>query len=232
MPLSLEQEGGDGKALPVEFVRHQLGLVRRDHAVVEALEEDDRAAEPRGVVEGRAGAVHVALGGPLADQPIEVTGLELVGVGRKDFEVADAVVAGASPEHVVEGEGGEGGVAARAAAADREPGRIRAAGIGEVPRARDAILDIDHPPLAVEPLAIRAPVGRCCPGSRRRGPAKPRLVQNWIEGLRVSAVAPVGPPWLKTRSGGDSPAGVRHGRDCAARRNSRARSRCRRRSER
>ena len=178
VPLAFEHEAGDGEALPVERVRHQLGLVRGDHAVVEALEEDDRAAEPRGVVQGRAGAVHLAVGGPLADQPIEIAGLELVGVGGEHLEVADPVVARAGPERVVEGEGGEGGIAARAAAADREAGGVGAAGLGEVPGARDAVLDIDHPPLAVEPLAVRAAVSGAAPVvdvEDREAAARPEL---------------------------------------------------------
>ena len=130
------------------------------------------------MVEGGARPVRVAVGGPLADQPIEIAGLELVGIRREHLEVADPVVARAGPEDVVEGERGEGGVAARAPAPDREPGGVRAAGLGEVQRARDAVLDVDHSPLAVESLAIRAAVAGAPPVvdvEDREAAARPEL---------------------------------------------------------
>ena len=73
-----------------------------------------------GVVEGRTGAVHLPLRRPLADQPIEIPCLELVCIRRQHLQVADAVVARAGPEGVVERERGQRGVATGAAAADRE----------------------------------------------------------------------------------------------------------------
>ena len=104
--------------------------------------------------------VDLPVRGPRPDQSIEVPGLELVGVRCEHFEVADSVVARAGPECVVERERGQCRIAAGAAAADREALPIGAAGFGEVQRAGHAVLDVDHTPFAVEPLAIRASVSR------------------------------------------------------------------------
>ena len=55
-----------------------------------------------------------------ADQAVQVARLELVRVRGQRLEVADAVVAGAGLEDVAEGQRAQRGVAAGAAAADRQ----------------------------------------------------------------------------------------------------------------
>ena len=50
---------------------------------------------------------------PRPDQPVEVAGLELVGVTGQQLQVGDAVVAGAGREDVGERQRGQGGEAAR-----------------------------------------------------------------------------------------------------------------------
>src|SRR5258708_24232789 len=84
--------------------------------------------------------------------------LEFVCVAGQGLEIGDAIIARAGPEDVVEGQGGEGGVAAGAAAADHQALRVGASGADEVTRAIDAILDIDDAPLSIETIAIFAPI--------------------------------------------------------------------------
>src|SRR5258708_33276485 len=84
--------------------------------------------------------------------------LEFVRVAGQGLEIGDAVIARAGPEDVVEGQGGEGGVAAGAAAADHQAVRVGASGADEVTSAIDTILDIDDAPLSIETVAIGAPI--------------------------------------------------------------------------
>jgi hypothetical protein len=93
-----------------------------------------------------------------ADQPVEVARLELVSVACHGLQVADAVMGGAGGEDVVEGERREGGVAAGAAAADREPSRVDIAARDEELSARDAVVDIVDAPSVTEGLAVGAAV--------------------------------------------------------------------------
>ena len=77
------------------------------------------ARQPIGEVDRRARAIERLRLGIRADQRVEVARLELVRVLRQHLEVADAVVAGAGAEDVVEGQRRQRRVAAGAAAADR-----------------------------------------------------------------------------------------------------------------
>src|SRR5262249_47865777 len=91
-----------------------------------------------------------------ADQPVEIAGFELVRVARQRRDVADAVIAGAAAEEVVEYQRGKRGVAAGAAAADDdalggdEPASDEEAG------AVEAVVDVDDAPVAMQPVAIGA----------------------------------------------------------------------------
>src|SRR5579859_5826760 len=105
----------------------------------------------------RARVVDISGFGIRADQAVEVARLELVGVGRERLAVGHAVVRGASGEVVVEDQRTQGGVAARAAAADTEAPSINFALARQVAGGADAVLRVDDAPLAVEPLAVRAP---------------------------------------------------------------------------
>src|SRR5258708_3618706 len=59
------------------------------------------------------------------DQPVEVMRLEFVRVASQRFEIGDAVIARAGAEDIAEGQGGERGIAAGAAAADHQELRAR-----------------------------------------------------------------------------------------------------------
>ena len=84
-----------GDALGRQRLDDHLGLAGRHDPVLEALQQDDRAGEPVGVVDGRALGVAVPGLGPGADQAVEVAGLELVGVLGQRGQVGHPVVGGA-----------------------------------------------------------------------------------------------------------------------------------------
>ena len=98
------------------------------------------------MVDRRALPVEIAALRVGADQAVEVADLELVRVVGQRLEVADAVVARAGPEDVAEGQGAERGVAAGAAAGDREPVGVDLARGDQVARAVDAVVDVDDAP--------------------------------------------------------------------------------------
>ena len=127
-----------------------LGLGGRHHLVLEALKEDQRTGELVGVVDGRALAVESRRFRIGPDEAVEVTRLELVGVGGQALEVGDAVVAGAGLEDIVERERAQRGVAAGAAAADGTAGRRRPRRARRGMRAGDAVVDVDDAPRALE----------------------------------------------------------------------------------
>src|SRR5207302_8871915 len=84
----------------------------------------------------------------------QVPGLALVGVPGECRGVGDAVVAGPCREQVPEGEGAERRVPAGAAAADRQPGGVGVAALDEEPGGRNAVVDVEDPPPALEPLPV------------------------------------------------------------------------------
>ena len=97
--LALEQEIADRNAARLQRGDHALRLVRRDDAILRSLEEDHRRREPIGVVDRGALGVGLPVLWIRPDQPVEVSGLEFVGVARERLEVADAVIARARAEY-------------------------------------------------------------------------------------------------------------------------------------
>ena len=95
------------------------------------------------------------------DQSVHVARLELVRVPRHRLEVADAEQADPGREDVAEGQRRQRGVTAGAAARDGEPRRVHVAAIGQEAGGRDAVVDVDDAPGAVE----RRPVGPPVPGA-------------------------------------------------------------------
>ena len=73
-----------------------------------------------------------------------------MGVDGQGDHVGHAVVAGPGGEDVAEGEGAQGGVAAGAAAADGQAGRVDVAPPGQVAGGGHAVVDVDDPPPAVQ----------------------------------------------------------------------------------
>ena len=92
--------------------------------------------------------------GPRPHELVEVARLELVGVGRQHGEVADAVEARPGGEGVRERQCGEGREPAGTSTADQHPVAVDQAFSGEEIRRGTAILHVDDPPPATEPVAI------------------------------------------------------------------------------
>ena len=87
--------------------------------------------------------------------------LELVRLAAAELlEVGDAEVRRPGGEGVGEGERADRRVAAGTPAGDDEPLGIGLALLDEVARRVDAVVEVDDPPLPVQPLAVRAPVPR------------------------------------------------------------------------
>jgi len=108
--------GGD---LPgPDGVEHQLGLVGRDDLVLVALKEDQRNRDVAGLEQGRALDVPIALGGVGANQAIQIARLVFVSLLGEDLQLAQPEQAGPRLEVIAEGQGRQGGVAARAPALD------------------------------------------------------------------------------------------------------------------
>src|SRR6516165_2198791 len=96
--LAVKQEIADRNPPGPQRRNHALGLVWRDDPVLRALKEDHWRREAIDVVDRRAVGIDFLVLRVGSDQPIEVAGLEFVGVARKGLEIADAVVAGARAE--------------------------------------------------------------------------------------------------------------------------------------
>ena len=102
--------------------------------------------------------------------------------------------------------------AARAAAPDRQALAVDEALLGEVLGAGDAVVDVDDPPLALEPLAVVPSVaGRAAVVDVEHGVAAARE-QLQCRSAKPENAGAVGPPWLVTMSGGSSPAGPTNAR--------------------
>ena len=101
------------------------------------------------------------------DQAIQVARLEVVRLGRELAQVRDTVVRRRGAEHRTRA--GLGGhrrqrrPAAGRAAADRQPGAVGLAGVGQRPRGRDRVLHVDDAPLTAEPLPVAAAVAGRAP---------------------------------------------------------------------
>ena len=81
--------------------------------VLGALEQEDGARERVDGPDRRAGLIDGLVLGVAAHEPVQIPRFELVRVAREHLEVADAVLGAARREDVAEGQGAQGGVAAR-----------------------------------------------------------------------------------------------------------------------
>ena len=191
--------------------RHdQLRLRRRDDPVLEALEDDHRRADLVGVVDRRALAPQLLGLGPRADEPVVVARLELV-------RVVDEAASGRRRRSSrrrrrtrrVEGQRAEHGPAARAAAGDRHP---RAVDLARRRPARGAALTASStsttPHGAAQPVAVLAAVaGAAAVVDVDDGEAAAGEELD-LRAQASSVTCAVGPPWMRTSSGGRSPAGA------------------------
>src|SRR5215211_6565736 len=158
--LALERYVGDRYSFLPQGREHLLGLLRGHDLVFETLEEDHGTRESPGRVYRRA--LHVEVRAPWVgpDQAVEVARLELVGLPRQGLDIADAEVARAGGERILERERAERRVAARAAAGDHQPLSVHEPALGEVNRPVGAVVDVDDTPHALEATTVFPPVAR------------------------------------------------------------------------
>ena len=97
------------------------------------------------------------------DQIVRVTGLELMGVARQRFEVADPVMARPGPKRIAKSQRAQGRISPGAAAGNRQPLGIDLAAGDQVVRAVDTVVHIDYPPLAVQTLPIGPSIASAAP---------------------------------------------------------------------
>ena len=138
-----------------EGLDHALGLVRGHHLVLHPLEEDDRTPDPVGGIQGRAFPIGVAGGGIRSDEPVQVPGLEFVGIPGEGLQVADPVVAGPGAEGIFKGQRRQGGIAAGAAAGDNEAFLVHPSLLGQESGPGRAVLDVVQPPGAIQGMPIQ-----------------------------------------------------------------------------
>src|SRR5262245_14221105 len=90
--FSLEFVKLDVEPAVPEDSRHPCRLIRRDHAILEALEEGHRTGLTFGEVDGRSLMVKISPAWMRADEGVDITRLELVRFTGEKLQVADAVV--------------------------------------------------------------------------------------------------------------------------------------------
>src|SRR5262249_46210730 len=146
--LTRERQISHRQSLRLERGHHALGLARRHDAIVEPLEDDDRARQPIDRVNRRALSIELARLWVRADQALEIGRLEFVRVGGQRFKIADAVVAGAGAKDVAERQGAQRCVAASAAATNEQATLIDLSTTCQVLRAVYAVVDVGDAPLS------------------------------------------------------------------------------------
>ena len=151
--LAVEQKIADRNTALLQCRDHEFCLVRRNDAILRSLEEDHWCREPLDMMDGGAFGVGLYVVWIQTNQPVEVTGLELVRVARESLKVADAVLARTRAKHFVvfRRERAERRVTASAAAANHELLGIGVPVLDQPARAGDAVLDVDETPLFFEP---------------------------------------------------------------------------------
>ena len=114
---------------------------------------------PSTMFSGARARVEVARLGQRADQAVEVARLEVVGVLGEPLELGDAEQRHPAGEHVGSAvQRGQHGPAAGRAALDREPSPVGQVRLGKADARRPRVLDVHHPPLPAQPVAVLAAV--------------------------------------------------------------------------
>src|SRR5215213_6521731 len=113
-------------------IDQQLGLTRRHNLVFQPLKQYHGTFEPIAIVNRRALAIDILALGVRANQPVKITRLELMCILCQRGQIADAIVARASAELIAKGQGAQRGIAARAAAGDRQPLAIHFAALCQI----------------------------------------------------------------------------------------------------
>src|SRR6059036_1179960 len=127
-------------------------------------------------MDGRTPAVKVCGLRIGSDESLFISRLELVRVLGEDGQIGNAEIAGTGRENFVKDERAQCRVAAGASAANGHAIPVDVTSFLEISSSIDAILHVDDPPLALEPLTIGATVSRTAAvvhihdGEASRGP--------------------------------------------------------------
>lgn len=141
-------------AVFLQRLDHVAGLLRHHHGIQFTLEENHRNTDVACVQQRRSCGVTFGVRDRITDQPIQVVTFELVGRVAERDRIADAVQAGTGAEDLVEGQCAKGGVAARAATANKRLVTVDQPALGEPGDYRASIFDIDIAPAQMQRLAI------------------------------------------------------------------------------
>src|SRR5487761_706988 len=158
MLLTRERQICEGQLLPFTDRDELFSLAWRHDLVIEALEQDHRAVEVVGEVDGGSFAVQIRPLRVRTDQSVEVTRFELVRVLDERNQIADSEVAGAGIEKIAFGERDQRGESTRRATGDGNAFAVGKTALDKISGGIDTIVDVDHAPIAVEAHAVRAPV--------------------------------------------------------------------------
>ena len=201
-----------GNPLTFEDVRHQFGLVRWDDPVVEPLEEDDRGIRAARHDEAGERARYRSrvrrASRPRADRG---SGPRTCGCRQRALRGRRCRSNSLRPrKDVVKRERAQRGIAARRCRRGSRADPDRHA--RSRPCATHRIRSPRRPPRPTRGRAARETHGRtrCCRDSRHRVRQSPGSSRTASRDSSESLAAPVGPPWLMTISGGNSPSGARH----------------------
>ena len=145
-------------ALVGERIAHHLRLTGRYDPVLVTLQQQHGHLELVDVGERGALDVEVASFRVGADEPVDVAGLEVVGVLAQPLEVGDPVAGDPGGEGRGAGQAGQHRPAARAAALDRQPLPVGDPLGDQMLHHGDGVGHVDHAPLAPEPIAVGASV--------------------------------------------------------------------------
>src|SRR5579862_3427218 len=113
-----------------------------------------------------------------ADQRVQVSRLEFVGVARKSRQIADPVMTGAAPEIVAKRERGKRRVSPGAAAGNHAAVSVHQSSLCKKSGSVDAIVDIHDAPVPVQTLAVlaaKAAAAAVVDVQNRNPPARPIL---------------------------------------------------------
>ena len=195
MLFARKQHIGDRQPFRPEGRHHQRGLIRRDDLVFRALEDDQRTRELLGKMNRRARDIDVPSFRVGSDQIVRVARLELMGVARQRFEVADPVMTRPGPKRIAKGQCAQGRVSSGAAAGNSQPLGIDLAAGDQIVRPVDAVVHIDNPPVAVQALPIGPPITGAAPivhvqnGKAAARPVLNAKIKRRLRGRGRSAVA-------------------------------------------
>lgn len=188
MPLSRIKVPFSVDPVGLQRCQHGPRLFRHHHCIQLTLEENHRHLDALCMQQRRALAIAVSVPLRVADQPVQIITLELVGGTAQGYRVADPVQAGAGAKHVLERQSAQGGVAPGTAAADERLAFVDHALSCQVFDYRAGIGHIALAPALVQCLAVfptiagAAPVVEVGHGKAALGPILDTRVEHGITG--------------------------------------------------